>query len=193
MSFTDDLKRSLGFEETDEKKEGPGVMDSIRDAVKPFMDNVGQQINKQQQSRKNQQQYRQSQQPQYGQTQQPYAQVPKPAAATPRPKPKAEPVFDDYDDFVIIPEQSYYEIVLIRPKSIDDINYVVDQVIEEQSPVILDLSFLERESAANYKLAGDKIKQMRERYGAQAVLLARNEEKNLIIVSPKKVRVINKG
>ena len=178
MSFTDDLKRSLGFEETDEKKEGPGVIDSIRDTVKPFMDNVSQQINKQQQSRKNQQ---------------PYEQVPKPAAATPRPKPKAEPVYDDYDDFVIIPEQSYYEIVLIRPKSIDDINYVVDQVIEEQSPVILDLSFLERESAANYKLAGDKIKQMREKYGAQAVLLARNEEKNLIIVSPKKVRIINKG
>ena len=112
---------------------------------------------------------------------------------TQSPRQAPTPSYDDYDDYVITPEQSLYEIVLIRPKSIDDINYVVDQVIEEQSPVILDLSFLERESAANYKLAGDKIKQMREKYGAQAVLLARNEEKNLIIVSPKKVRVINKG
>ena len=186
MSFTDDLKRSLGFEETDEKNEGPGVIDSIRGAVKPFVDNVGQQINKQQQSRKNQQQYRQNQQQ--------YAQVPKPAQKTnPRPTPKPAPVYEDYDDFVIIPEQSYYEIVLIRPKTIDDINYVVDQVIEEQNPVILDLSFLEKESAPNFKLAGDKIKQMRERYGAQALLLARSDEKNLIIVSPKKVKVINKG
>ena len=187
MSFTDDLKRSLGFEETDEKREGPSVMESIRGAVKPIVDNFGQQINKQQHSVKNQHQYKQNQQQQY-------AQVPKPAPKTnPRPTPKQEPVYDYYDDFVIIPEQSYYEIVLIRPKTIDDINYVVDQVIEEQNPVVLDLSFLEKESAPNFKLAGDKIKQMRERYGAQALLLARSDDKNLIIVSPKKVKVINKG
>lgn len=185
MSFTDDLKRSLGFEETNEKREGPSVLDSIRDVVKPFVDNVGQQMNKQKQARQTQQQNRQNQQQ--------YAQVPKPAQkSNPRPTPKQEPVYD-YDDFVIIPEQSYYEIVLIRPKTIDDINYVVDQVIEEQNPVILDLSFLEKESEANFKLAGDKIKQMRERYGVQALLLARSDDKNLIIISPKKVKVINKG
>ena len=193
MSFTDDLKKSLGFDETAEKREGPSVIDSIRDAVKPIADNLGQQINKQKQTRKNQQQYRKNQQQQFVENQQQqYGQVPKPAQKpTPRPQPKQEPVYDEYE--VIIPEQSYYEIVLIRPKSLDDINYVVDQVIEEQSPVILDISFLEKESPANFKLAGDKIKQMRERYGVQALLLARSEDKNLIIVSPKKVRVINKG
>ena len=79
------------------------------------------------------------------------------------------------------------------PKSIDDVNYIVDQVIEEKNPVIVDLSFLERESPANFKLAGDKIKQMRSRYGAQALLLARLEDKNLIIISPKKVKLINKS
>jgi len=57
----------------------------------------------------------------------------------------------------------------------------------------LDLSFLEKESAANFKLAGEKIKQMRERYGVQALLLARTEDKDLLIVSPKKVKVVNKG
>ena len=57
----------------------------------------------------------------------------------------------------------------------------------------MDLSFLEKESPANFKLAGDKIKQMRASYGAQALLLARSAEKNLIIVSPKKVEVKNKG
>ena len=36
-----------------------------------------------------------------------------------------------YDDVSISPEQSFYEIMLIRPKTIDDINYVVDQVLEE--------------------------------------------------------------
>ena len=194
MSFTDDLKRSLGFDETDEKREGPSVIDSIRDTVKPLVDNVGQQFNKQRESSNNQHQYAQNNRQPYGQTQYQYEQVPKPAPKTnPRPTPKYAPVYDDYDDYVIIPEQSYYEIALIRPKTIDDINYVVDQVIEEQNPVILDVSFLERESAANFKLAGDKIKQMRQRYGAQALLLARSDDKNLIIVSPKKVKVINKG
>ena len=104
-----------------------------------------------------------------------------------RPKPK----FDDIE--TIIPEQSFYEIVLIRPRTIDDINYVVDQILEQKNPVILDLSFLENESPANFKLAGEKIKQMRARYGAQALLLSRNSEKNLIILSPRKVKLINKN
>lgn len=106
-------------------------------------------------------------------------------ATSPRPD------FDDIEP--IIPEQPYYEIVLIRPRTIDDINYVVDQVIEERNPVILDLSFLESESSANFKLAGDKIKQMRTRYGAQALLLSRTSEKNLIILSPKKVKLVKKS
>lgn len=168
MSFTDTLKRSLGFEETEssEKDNGPSFMDRFREFTKPA------DVNNQQQNN-NQQQYRPN---------------PTPTTAT---RPQTQPM---YDDFVsITPEQSLYEIVLIRPKTIDDINYVVDQVIEENNPVILDLSFLEKESPANFKLAGDKIKQMRAHYGAQALLLARSSEKNLIIVSPKKVEVKNKG
>lgn len=106
-------------------------------------------------------------------------------------KPRPRPDFDDIE--TIIPETPFYEIVLIRPKTIDDVNYVVDQVIEERNPVILDLSFLESESPANFKLAGEKIKQMRARYGAQALLLSRTSEKNLIIIAPKKVKLIKKG
>ena len=108
-----------------------------------------------------------------------------------RNNPRPRPDFDDVEP--IIPEQSFYEIVLIRPKTIDDINYVVDQVLEEKNPVLLDLSFLESESPANFKLAGEKIKQMRTRYSAQALLLSRSSEKNLIILSPKKVRLVKKN
>jgi SepF-like predicted cell division protein (DUF552 family) len=97
-----------------------------------------------------------------------------------------------YDDVSISPEQSFYEIMLIRPKTIDDINYVVDQVLEESNPVILDLSFLEKESPANFKLAGDKIKQMRSNYGAEALLLSRCTDKNLIIIAPKGVTLVRK-
>lgn len=110
---------------------------------------------------------------------------------SPSPNPSPRPKFDDIEP--IIPEQPFYEIVLIRPKTIDDINYIVDQVIEEKNPVLLDLSFLENESPANFKLAGDKIKQMRSRYGAQALLLSRSSEKNLIILSPKKVKLVKKS
>ena len=90
-------------------------------------------------------------------------------------------------------ETGVLDLIASKEKSIDDINYVVDQVLGEKNPVIVDLSFLEKESAPNFKLAGDKINQMRTKYGAQAVLLARNEDKNLIIISPKKVKVLNKG
>lgn len=167
MSFTDTLKRSLGFEETEssDKKNGDGfnLNEFINGFIKPSDNNVQANTN----------------------TQHP---APEPRTV---PNPQPDPVWED--DFVIIPEQSFYEIVLIRPKSIDDVNYVVDQVIEEKNPVIIDLSFLQKESPTNFKLAGDKIKQMRAKYDVQALLLARTEEKNLIIISPKKVKVVNKG
>ena len=175
MSFTDTIKRSLGFEETEstDKKSGEGF--NLTEFINSFAKSANENIQKQKNNV--QQQYR-------------HRTVPNPTVSEPEP---VEPVYDDYDDYVIVPEQSFYEIVLIRPKTLDDINYMVDQIIEEKNPVILDLSFLEKESPANFKLAGDKIKQMRSRYDAQALLLARSEDKNLIILSPKKVKLVNKG
>ena len=173
MSFTDDLKRSLGYEtDSSSKKQnnGPGFMDSIRNLLKP---------------RGNQNNLQNSSQPKYyqrsGSLNSSYQ-----SGQTPSPTPL-------YDDYVITPERSFYEIVLIRPKTLDDINYIVDQVREEKNPVIVDLSFLERESAPNFKLAGDKINHLRERHGAQVLLLSRSEDKNMIIISPKKVKIVNKG
>ena len=171
MSFMDNLKRSLGFEENESSDNKESALSNISNMFNNLTNSSN---NDKRQQKTNNQQYNSNPRP------------------TPNPAPA--PVYEEYDDYeVITPEQSFYEIVLIRPKTIDDINYVVDQVIEEKNPVILDLSFLERESAANFKLAGDKIKQMRARYGVQALLLARTEDKDLLIVSPKKVKVINKG
>ena len=197
MSIRDDIKRSLGFEETEfsnkQKRQGPSIIDSIKTIITPKEGYNNQQGNSRQ-YQSSQQQYRPNPQQQYRPSpQQQYNQATRPAQEPARPTPKPNPVYDDFDDYVITPEQSYYEIVLIRPKTIDDINYIVDQVIEEKNPVIVDLSFLERESIPNFRLAGDKIKQMRTRYGAQALLLSRTEEKNLIIITPNKVKVINKG
>ena len=172
MSFTDSLKRSLGFEETEstEKKNGgPGFSEMVRNLINPSQNPEtqpnGQNPNSQQTQNPNTQNY--------------------------RPAPKPTPVYDEFE--VIIPEQSFYEIVLIRPKTIDDINYVVDQVVEEQNPVIVDLSFLQKESTHNYKLAADKINQMRSKFGAQSLLLTHSEEKHMIIISPRKVKLLIKN
>lgn len=179
MSFTDTLKRSLGFEEQE-----PGEKNSNEQSFREILHDLGDNIKENIRPHEyNQQQHVPNPNP----TQNPIPNQ----DINPETMPRPTPIYDDFD--VIIPEQSFYEIVLIRPKSIDDVNYIVDQVIEEKNPVIVDLSFLERESPANFKLAGDKIKQMRSRYGAQALLLARSEDKNLIIISPKKVKLINKS
>ncbi|WP_292818511.1 cell division protein SepF [Methanobrevibacter sp.] len=193
MSFMDTLKRSLGFEETNTSNDKTNdessfyeILDELTNDVKAGVSNLRGMI---------QQDDSQSSRP----TQNPNPTYNTNPTFNPNPTqsseqmPRPTPIQDDYDDYVITPEQSYYEIVLIRPKSIDDVNYVIDQIVEERNPVILDLSFLEKDSPANFKLAGEKIKQMRAKYGAQALLLARSEEKNLIIISPNKVRLINKS
>ncbi|WP_409200704.1 cell division protein SepF [Methanobrevibacter sp. DSM 116169] len=96
------------------------------------------------------------------------------------------------ENYTIFPEQSFYEIILIRPKSSDDMDYVVDQVVEENNPVILDLSFLEKKSPRDFRMAGNKLKYIRENHGAEAFLLAQCKNKNLIIVSPKRVNLMKK-
>ena len=175
MSFMDNLKKSLGFEDVESNKLSnvEGLVDKVRDIFAASRNpnaNNNQQYGVNPQQRQNRQQTR---------------DVP--------PDSRQDSMYGGFDDYVITPEQSFYEIILIRPKTIDDINYVVDQILEEKNPVILDLSFLEKESVPNFKLAGDKIKQLRTRYGAQALLLAHSEDRNLVILSPRKVKVINKG
>ena len=204
MPIINDIKRSLGFEETEsrnrQKNNNPSMVDLGINFVKSKVNGI--QGNSQQKFRSNNQQqfhqrsrqqfqnshrHTQSSNPRYTQNSNTiYAQNHN-SGFQKRPSPVYE------DDNVIVPEQSFYEIVLIRPKTIDDINYVVDQVIEEKNPVILDLSFLENESTPNFKLAGDKIKQMRTQYGVQALLLAHTEDKNLLVISPKQIKIINKG
>ena len=186
MSFTDNLKRSLGFEETQS-----GNKSESESSFSNFFQGISDEFKREINNLRNgsSQQNPQYQRPQQNDNPNPQSNPNPNQESMPRPT----PIYDDYDDYVITPEQSYYEIVLIRPKSIDDVNYVIDQILEEKNPVILDLAFLERESPANFRLAGEKIKQLRQRYGAQALLLSRSEERNLIIISPKKVKLINKN
>ena len=92
----------------------------------------------------------------------------------------------------ISPEQTFYEIVLIRPKSVDDMDYIFDQIVEENNPVILDLKFLEKQSEKDFRQAGEILKLLRHQYGAEAILLSQTEDKNLIIVTPSRVKLVRK-
>ena len=97
------------------------------------------------------------------------------------------------DEFTTIsPEQTFYEIVLIRPKSVDDMDYIFDQIVEENNPVILDLKFLEKQSEKDFRQAGEILKLLRHQYGAEAILLSQAEDKNLIIVTPSRVKLVRK-
>ena len=185
MGFTDTLKRSLGFEETQSNNKNGGeggfsnILHGLGDEFKREINNL----------RSDSSQYR----PQYERPKQNDDIIPQ-SNPNPESMPRPTPIYDEYDDdYVIIPDQSFYEIVLIRPKSIDDVNYVIDQILEEKNPVIIDLSFLERESPANFKLAGEKVRILREKYDTQALLLSQCDERNLIILSPKKVKLIKKS
>ena len=97
------------------------------------------------------------------------------------------------DEFLSIsPEQTFYEIILIRPKSVDDMDYVFDQVVEENNPVIIDLKFLEKQSNKDFRQAGEILKLLRQQYGAEAILLSQTEDKNLIIITPNRVKLVIK-
>ena len=103
------------------------------------------------------------------------------------------PFGDEEDDFLSIsPEQTFYEIILIRPKSVDDMDYVFDQIVEENNPVILDLKFLQKQSERDFRQAGEILKLLRTQYGAEAILLSQTEDKNLIILTPSRVKLVRK-
>jgi SepF-like predicted cell division protein (DUF552 family) len=99
---------------------------------------------------------------------------------------------EENDNLSITPDQPFFEIILIKPKSEDDMDYVRDQIIEN-NPVIIDISYLEKESQESYEMFTRKLNIIRKEHGAEAILLSKTKDKNIILVSPHKVKVIKKG
>ena len=98
------------------------------------------------------------------------------------------------DDFGYIePVQAFYEIILIRPRTADDMDYVFDQIVEENNPVVIDLGFLENEGPESFQMATEKIKILRKKHNAEAISLCRGAEKNMIILTPSRIKLIKKG
>jgi SepF-like predicted cell division protein (DUF552 family) len=98
----------------------------------------------------------------------------------------------DDEDYYIEPEQPFYEIVLIRPLSMDDMDYVFDQIVEESNPVIVDLGYLEEEGIDSFQMAGEKIKILRQEHGVESILLCNIQDKNMIILAPSRIKIVKK-
>lgn len=94
-------------------------------------------------------------------------------------------------DTIIVPEHSFYEIVLMKVQNIDEFDYALSQVLDEKNPIIMDMSILEKDSPNDFKLAGEKLKAFRDNNGGEAILLCKNG-RNIIIITPAEIKLIRK-
>ena len=91
---------------------------------------------------------------------------------------------------IIVPEHSFYEIVLMKANSIPDVEDALSQIKEEKSPIILDMSFIE-ENVDDFKVVGEKLKEFRDNVGGEAILLCKNG-KNIVIITPPEIKLVRK-
>lgn len=93
------------------------------------------------------------------------------------------------DKGYIEPEQPFYEIILIKPLSMDDMDYVRDQIIEEKNPVIVDLCYIKEEGRDAIQMAGKKIKNLEQEYEADAISLCNDPNKNMVLITPSRILI----
>jgi len=98
---------------------------------------------------------------------------------------------NDDQETIIVPEHSFYEIVLMKAHNLDEFDYALAQVLEEKNPIIMDISILKKNSTEDFKLAGEKLKAFRDNHGGEAILLCKNG-RNIIIVTPAEIKLIRK-
>jgi SepF-like predicted cell division protein (DUF552 family) len=105
-------------------------------------------------------------------------------------KPFVEEILKSSSESIsITPEQPFYEIILIKPKSEDDMDYVRDQIIEGNA-VIVDVAYLEKEA---FEMMGTKLNILRKEHKAEVILLGKVKNKHLILIGPDKIKIIKKG
>lgn len=92
---------------------------------------------------------------------------------------------------IIIPEHTRYEIILMKAKDIDDIEYAMAQIADEKNPIIIDMSYLEKDNPKDFRLAAEKLKSIRENMGGEVILLCKNG-KNVIIATPPEIKLVRK-
>lgn len=92
---------------------------------------------------------------------------------------------------IIVPEHSFYEIILMKINNLDDFIEALRQIEEEKNPIIMDLSNFEKNVPEDFSIAGEKLKAFRDTTGGEAILLCKNG-KNVIIITPPEIKLIRK-
>ncbi len=91
---------------------------------------------------------------------------------------------------IIVPEHSFYEIILMKANSIPDVEDALSQIKEQKNPIILDMSFIE-DNPDDFKVVGEKLKEFRDNMGGEAILLCKNG-KNIVIITPPEIKLVRK-
>jgi len=91
---------------------------------------------------------------------------------------------------VIVPEHSFYEIILMKASDIPDVEDALNQIKEGKNPIILNMKFIE-DNPDDFKLVGEKLKEFRETVGGEAILLCKNG-KNVVIITPPEIKLVRK-
>ena len=92
---------------------------------------------------------------------------------------------------IIVPEHSFYEIILMKINNLDDFIDALRQIEEEKNPIIMDLTNFEKNVPEDFSIAGEKLKAFRDKVGGEAILLCKNG-KNVIIITPPEIKLIRK-
>lgn len=97
---------------------------------------------------------------------------------------------EEEKEAIIVPEHSFYEIILMKAHGIPDIEDALKQITEEKNPIILDMGFIE-DNPEEFKLVGEKLKDFRDNVGGEAILLCKNG-KNVVIITPPEIKLVRK-
>ena len=91
---------------------------------------------------------------------------------------------------IIVPEHSFYEIILMKAQGIHDIDDALSQIKEEKNPIILDMGYI-NDNPDEFKMVGEKLKDFRETVGGEAILLCKSG-KNVVIITPPEIKLVRK-
>lgn len=97
---------------------------------------------------------------------------------------------EEEKETIIVPEHSFYEIILMKAQGIHDIEDALNQIKEEKNPIILDMGYIDNDPE-EFKLVGEKLKNFRETVGGEAILLCKSG-KNVVIITPPEIKLLRK-
>ncbi len=97
---------------------------------------------------------------------------------------------EEEKETIIVPEHSFYEIILMKAQGIHDIDDALNQITEEKNPIIIDMGYID-DSPDEFKMVGEKLKDFRETVGGEAILLCKSG-KNVVIITPPEIKLVRK-